>query len=664
MPVLSAYVSGVSTTGIEFINEAVSSVFGENAVNVIELGTDSLRYKVRLGSRDSSVVLVILDTVSMETCKDIEDGLFSSDKFYNYVNDEKLVQHLNSVYGLSLKIEDTYIPEVSFSKCNISDKDNTLELVERLKSQLSDKDGIIRTLNYHIKELEGVISGCGYSEEIKKMEDLQSDNLSLKDAILDLNSTIEGLKKSNSDKEVIIQDLENSLSSVNANLAKSGEQVETLNNELSEERVLSSKKSGVIRDKDKNIESLTCKVADLTGKCSFLEGETARLREYESLSSSLRSTIDSLNIDISSKDSEIARLKLDLSKKGESNANIEEYKALLSEANLGKSSAEKALSEANSRYSELSSKYSDVVNENSELNSKVESSVQSYEELLAKYEESEGYLAKVNEDNINLKEKVRVLEKSTDRDIDTEALIFELNNVKRKYASLQTSIFSVLSTKALPYSGIGVPLFKGIIQNLSNVQFLFSGSTESRKGTYKHLFNILANSSSEKYLIVDVTSETAMDYVFQIKKVTDGMEWFSVGGGINKYLSSTCLPNVKALLPKIGYINDAFFLNVDWGKRLVEMDNSGYKVVMYCGDISNLVSRVLFESFSKVGDTTVCVHGNAIGSRSIITNSNGLSGIKNSKVCYYDYDKNMQAFFDIMSKKCNCSITSYARDIK
>ena len=178
-----------------------------------------------------------------------------------------------------------------------------------------------------------------------------------------------------------------------------------------------------------------------------------------------------------------------------------------------------------------------------------------------------------------------------------EATITELSELKKKYAELQTNIFTIIGTKSLPKCGIKAPLIKGIPPHYSNVKFLFSGSSESRKGTYKCLYNELTG-SKDKYLIVDVTSETAIDYVFQMSKIADGMNWFTSGGGVQQYLSSTCLPNVKVLMPKIGYVNDSFFLMVNWEKRLKELEESGYKVIVYCGDISNLVGRVLFESFS------------------------------------------------------------------
>ena len=63
MAVLSIYLSGVSTTGIELATEAARQAFGE--CNVEELNKENLRFKIRTGSKDASVVLIVLDDTSV-----------------------------------------------------------------------------------------------------------------------------------------------------------------------------------------------------------------------------------------------------------------------------------------------------------------------------------------------------------------------------------------------------------------------------------------------------------------------------------------------------------------------------------------------------------------------------------------------------------------------
>ena len=64
--------------------------------------------------------------------------------------------------------------------------------------------------------------------------------------------------------------------------------------------------------------------------------------------------------------------------------------------------------------------------------------------------------------------------------------------------------------------------------------------------------------------------------------IVSGIDWFRRGGGVQQYLSKTCNDNVRVLSMGLGYVNDSYFLSIDWESRLRELDNSGYNVVIYC----------------------------------------------------------------------------------
>ena len=648
MAVISIYASGVSTTGIEILNDAAKQTFGECSVE--ELGRDNLRFKVRSGMRDTSVALIILDNTSMEECRDIEDGLYqNAQKFYHYVGDRELAEHLNKLYDLSLVVDD--IP-ISDSR-SIDNNEELAELVEQYVSQLSEKDGIIKTLNFRIRELESIADGVGYQQNEEELNELKDENLILKNKIADLErelgtkgDEIEAAQSSNIELQEELKDTETRLSKVESEYS-------ALSKELADERVSSSQKSGVIRDKDRQILELTERVGQVDRLNAMVGERNLKISHLDDEIKSLKGQINSLNIENSSKDAEIEHLKSDIALKGQIDEQVSKYKDLLSEAEKGKSELEV-------RYSELESKYSDLIEKNDQLTSELKESEDDYYALRKKYDDSEGFLSQLNSEKIQLLERIRVLERSSNIDKDAEKVMTELSELRRKYAELQANVFNVIATKSLPYSGVKVPIIKSVLPRFKNIRFQFSGNSESRKGTYKCIYNELITHPNDKFLIVDVTSETAVDYVFQMKSIIDGMQWFSTGGGVQKYLSPTCIPNVKVLMPRIGYVNDSYYLTVNWERRLNELENSGYKVIIYCGDISNLVGRVLFESFAELGNTAIYVHGNVLGSRSVIANSNGLSAIKSSIIAYYDFDECVSKFYSIMNKKCQCSIISYA----
>ena len=166
---------------------------------------------------------------------------------------------------------------------------------------------------------------------------------------------------------------------------------------------------------------------------------------------------------------------------------------------------------------------------------------------------------------------------------------------------------------------------------------------------------------SRRVLIVDVVSETSIDYVFEINKVNNGVDWFRKGGSVQGYLSQTCLGNTFVLSPGVSYINDSYFLTIDWNSRLKELESSGYRVIVFCGDLSNIIGRVLHESFAGLGESEVYVHGNAIGSRTIVSNIRGLTNGRESVVSYFEFSPKMKRFYDMVAKSNQCRVLSTVR---
>ena len=64
----------------------------------------------------------------------------------------------------------------------------------------------------------------------------------------------------------------------------------------------------------------------------------------------------------------------------------------------------------------------------------------------------------------------------------------------------------------------------------------------------------------------------------------------------------------------------------------------------------------MHESFASLGNSMIYVHGNAIGSRTIVSNLKGLTNSKDSIVCYFDFNKQMQRFYEIVSKNNECRV--------
>lgn len=653
---LSVVTSGVPISARDILSDAINLAFGSDVVDFIELNKDSLRSRVRLSKRDVSVILVILDGVSADLCKDIEGGLYSSDKYHTYVDDADLVRFLNSKYNLNMEIpveESQNILEYP------EDSDISSELIERYEAQLRDRDLMIESLNGRIEELSELIdtedfSGLSqqdYDEMAEKLEDYNSENLQLKSKVSDLENNLlekqnllEALKNEKEELSSTVRKLEESKKSLLSNYR-------SVNEELTNLRVENSKQVGLLESRANEIKSLQNKLK----RTNELEQEVSSLEEGISgrdiTIKNLTCKVSDLNVDMASKSKELDRLREEVRQNGVSNELLERLKEDISSLTEERDALLKGMSAKDNESSSLSSQLEKSGLRVQELEGEVE-------ELKKSIKEYDINLTTLNSDKLKLQGELRVLRQSTDRDIDVEKVSSELADLRKKYESLSSNVFSRISSFAMPKNSSAVYLTRRGVQ-LENIRFVFAGSTESRKGAYRSLLNeFRALNSSEKVLIVDVVSETSIDYVFEIQSIVNGLEWFRKGGGVQPYLSKTCLRNVKVLSPGLGYINDSYFLTVDWESRISELENSGYKVVLFCGDISNIVGRVMHESFADLGQSYVYVHGNAIGSRTVVSNLKGLSNAKSSIIAYYDFNSNMKRFYDMVAKNNKCILLS------
>ena len=93
--------SGLPISAKEYLFKGLNEAFGEGVVNIIEVDNIQLRSRVRLSAKNVADVLVVLDSVSAERCADIENGLYSSDKYHEYSSDEELVRFLNETFEFS-----------------------------------------------------------------------------------------------------------------------------------------------------------------------------------------------------------------------------------------------------------------------------------------------------------------------------------------------------------------------------------------------------------------------------------------------------------------------------------------------------------------------------------------------------------------------------------
>lgn len=657
LTVLSA---GLPISAKDILTNAMNEVF-DNGVVIRELTEETLRSRVRLSNRSVEVVLVILDGVSSDICKDIEGGLYQSEKYYRYTSDRELVKYLNGKYGLSIELEEDIeenVPVIVETSMDSEDEKYYLDIIK-------NKEDSIRNLECRIKEMTALYGLLEDSNIVSISEDelaeLRDENISLNNQILELNSVCESRNTKIADLEIMINSLKEGKVNIENRLKKLSKTHDELVLELNELKVAYSKQSGVIRDKEVKISELEKKQEKLRGISK--ENETLRgvIEDNKSVILAKDTEIGNLKVDIQSKERENMRYLKELeslrglsgiSEKLESaNGTIDTLKSELASVSSDNDSLNKKIKEKDRVISQLSDNYED-------LNKKFNNVVQENEELNERIKSDDESLFQLNKEKLELQSKLSAMEKSVDLDNDTDIYIKEIQDLQNKVVSMSRNIFTNIGMSALPNGSISARVFNRDI-TFNNITFAFAGSAESRKGAYKCLFDEFNMSrSNDRYLIVDLVSETSIDYVFQAKRTIPGLDWFINGGSVQPYITMTGLRNTQILSVGIGYINDSYFLSIDWNKRLLELENSGYNVILFCGDISNIIGRVLHESFASHGKSIIYVVGNAVGSRTLITNLKGLSNNQDSTIAYFDFNPAISKFYEYVSKSNECKILS------
>ena len=637
---LTVLTSGLPLSAKNILEEALTLAFGKDVVAIEDVKSDLLRTQVRVSSRNMSYILVVLDGVSTDTCKDIENGLYKSDRFCSYADDTGFVLFLNKKFGISMSVpEEEHIEIQTTDYIDLDLQEERVgivsEDVRKLKANILDRESIISNLNQQIQELNNRIKEFDFfgsttqeSEEIKR---LRSENKMLK-------------SQNHSDREVqSLRTMVDSLQKTNKILEKKHRTLsvdyQKTSDELTDLKVLYSQQSGVLTSKKKLISELESKLKDVE-EVTTLKRRVSRLEE--SLASK-EQELKTCEYDLQSCRNEISALR-------EKGITEDSLRADIKRLQTDISSYEREVSELKAKNAELLSQSNSSTDEKESLESKLSELTNTINSLQERIKDDDKSLTILNKEKLELQSKVRTLEMSTSEDEDLNSIMSELTDVKTKYLTLSNSPFGRIASFDSPKCSPVVQVLRNSRLMFNNIRFAFSGNAESRKGTYKCLLDEFKKISGANFLILDLVSETSIDYVFEIQRMRPGLEWFRVGGDMSQFLSDTCLQNTKVLSPGLGYINDVYFLSIPWERRLIELENSGYKVVVYCGDISNVVGRVLHESFASYGASLIYVQGNAVGSRSIITNIKGISNSKDSIIMYYDFNPQMKRFIEMVAK--------------
>lgn len=263
----------------------------------------------------------------------------------------------------------------------------------------------------------------------------------------------------------------------------------------------------------------------------------------------------------------------------------------------------------------------------------------------------------LNKDVISLNGQIRELESRCNESKDTLELLQRAGKAERELEVFMNSPFGEVYSAS---KSSGLFEIRKSISRYSNIKFLFTANQGYEKEFYRLILGISVLDKQGGYVFVDAVNSSFADYVFGIKSVVDSIEWFSSGGDVNKYLSSCQVATFRALIPTLGYLNDGYFLTIDWEKRLEELNNLGNPVLVYGGSLSSLVGKYLFSLFNSNGnDVKVFIQGSLVFARNGLIQTRGIKDIEQADICVFNINssarkllgmfKNTTKFREIMS---------------
>lgn len=468
---------------------------------------------------------------------------------------------------------------------NLTDEIQTLQLdsdklshkdaeIDMLRADAEENKNIIKSLNVKIDDLTQeldkaqddvlVFTAKGFNAE-KRAQTLTDEKAELEKSVAELKASEESLRK----------------------------QLETVNEELSGVRQQYKELSEVdIANKS----TLT----DLDKKVSMLTSDLAKANE----------TISDYKTKYEDSVAENEKSANEIKLLNESLAEARASDGLLAEAQHN-------LLEERRKTAKLSSELEVMKkNDDSGKADELRKEIVRLNDALAKAQESGG-----SSEEITLMKKE--LEESRERCANLELDIVEKDEQLKE---LNEGIFIQMANLASPK--VAYNLKVSLPEKLDGSFYCVTGgSAESNVSVYSLLKKSCIALSNKRILVVDLVTDTSVDREFGIRGITSPISWLNGADSFKGFLADTKFKNVKVLSTALAYLNDMFLLQVDWKKRLTELQGYADIVILNVGCLDNLVSKILFNSFSQIMQTYVIAKATPVNLRTIILNLTGFSPI-------------------------------------
>lgn len=621
--------------------------------NIVELNKKIELYEAQV--EDAKKVRDDFNRVQIEledkssTCAELEKQVAELSE--SVADKENLEQKLSEYEGYKAQFEDT---------------------TQLLKDCEKERDEFKLKLDENITKYEETVEELkGVREELQKtIDDLESKKVELSDVwksyndsdekVKELQSKIDELNSSISTSSVNSEELEKKILELTSQLDETKANVNSLTSELeSTKKQLKDAQSEaeltqISLDTNKEaLDSLLEEKADVEqklvnaeqGRKQLAEDVVEKANEIEKLKSDMVSAIEE-------KENEISDLK---SKAAEQEIELQHLREKASDADA--TSADKERLEA--EILELR-KTNARINSELEIKNKNEASSNSAElklEIIKLKEQLE--LAK-NKSEVSDSEELSSLRSEID-ELNKKVTNLELDIVDRdeQLQEYESNIFLKLGNTSSMKSKVVTSLSFDAIDFKSKFIVTCSATGESTSEAYDLIKKTCLKNSQKHILIVDLTNDSYIDQCMMTNgAIKVPMGWLQGQESFKGYAVNAGVQGcaAKVISCGISYINTLAFLNVDWNKRLQELDGAADIIILHVGCLDNVVTKILFNTFMSLMPGHIVVKATPINLRTAILNILGLPNSKDVIADCVGMISQSKEFYAKLSERCKTNI--------
>ena len=607
--------------------ESEIAILQEKADKVTELQNRVTELQNEKREKGIALDNLTLDFEKMKSDKaDLEDkyGKLNDE---NHSKNERILELQNQVAALSKNDETNAAQTAAFESTIGLLKDD----VAKKNREIMDKEQEIEALKVDATKKEQL-----HQSELAEIQRKLEESSGYDEQISVLNDSINSLTNTNAELDSKVQEL-------TLELDKRERTIKELQNTID----INSDDKAI---KDEALNKALAEKSEIEESLATVESERNQLQsEIEGLKAQIESINEQHALEIEGKDKAYSDLEQE---KAKLSSEIETLQGSLMDAQTDKGSLDKIeneLLEERRKSARLSSEI--------EVLKKAESTNKSTE-LRAEITRLNEELKKAKEGGANKDEVEKLKAELAESRAKTASLETEMLVKDEELEEYSSGIFGQIANIAMPKVAynINIDMPKSFMQG--HIYCYASGSDESASVLFQTIKKSCLANPKARIIIFDLTTDSTIDRDFGIKAIKSPINW--IIGSDKKfvpYLADTTLQNVKVLSTALAYMNDLFLLNIDWSERIEELSKTADAVIINVGCLNNLVSKILFNSFSKVMKSHIIVKATPINIRATILNITGYQSLSDSvTVNCVNFDNSSQVMYQKLASKCKATI--------